>query len=202
LENVNSEFQNGGFVPKEYEVKINSEYVISPTSKIHFVGYADRVDSLKNGNDEYIRIIDYKTNKKIFSLDLVKEGFDMQMPLYLFSYCKNNEIPAGIMYFNCGFPNHNGKPFSRNGIVLDSPLISDATEFLKKNSLLAKTSFKKGQVFKELEKTVTENIRKIGKTILDGHMEINPTVVAKKDPCKYCNARLYCRQLLKSNDDD
>ncbi len=202
LENLNSEFQSGGFIPKDYEVRINTEYDISPTSKLHFVGYADRIDTLKIGNDEYIRIVDYKTYSKSFSLDLVKEGFDMQMPLYLFAYCKNKEIPAGIMYFNCGFPSPSGKPFARNGIVLDTPSISDATDFLKSNSLLSKTSFKPSEVFCELKQTVNENIRKIGKEILDGHMEIKPTEVANKNPCKFCNARLYCRKMLKSKDDN
>ena len=202
LENVNSEFQSGGFIPKEYEVKINSEYEISPTSKIYFVGYADRIDALQKDNEEYIRIVDYKTYSKSFSLDLVKEGVDMQMPLYLFAYCKNKEIPAGIMYFNCGFPSSGGKPFLRNGIVLDSPSISDATEFLNSNSLIQKNSFKPSEVFDELKKTVEENIIKIGKNILDGHMEISPTEVDNKNPCKYCNARLYCRKMLKSNDDN
>ncbi len=202
LENLNSEFQNGGFVPKEYEVRINTEFEISPTSKIRFVGYADRVDSLKKGDEEYIRIVDYKTYSKSFSLDLVKEGFDMQMPLYLFSYCDEKTIPAGIMYFLCGFPSPKKKSFLRNGIVLDTPIIADATEFLTSNSLLSANSFKSAEAFKELRQTVTENICKIGKNILDGHMEINPTAVENKKPCKYCNARLYCRKMLKSKDED
>ena len=76
-------------------------------------GYIDRLDTVKIGNDVYVRVIDYKTGIKEFSLDDVKKGENLQMLLYLKSVTETSRpeflrklgieeggklMPAGIVY--------------------------------------------------------------------------------------------------------
>ena len=75
-------------------------------------GIADRVDVWQDGGREYLRIVDYKTGSKSFSLERVARGLDVQALLYLFAVWKNGlpeeknrrgseaeRIPAGAVYF-------------------------------------------------------------------------------------------------------
>ena len=72
-------------------------------------GIADRVD-VWNAPDgkQYLRIVDYKTGSKPFSMERVARGLDVQVLLYLFSVWKNGfggqqsrteRVPAGAVYF-------------------------------------------------------------------------------------------------------
>ena len=117
------EFANCRFTPVECEVHINGYSKDTPNSiiyntenKKHRViigGYIDRLDTLKVGNDVYVRVIDYKTGIKQFSLDDVKKGENLQMLLYLKAVTETDNpaflkklgvgiggklIPAGIVY--------------------------------------------------------------------------------------------------------
>ena len=117
------EFANCRFTPVECELKIDAYRKDTPNSIIYDTtegdhrviigGYIDRLDTLKVGNDTYVRVVDYKTGIKQFSLDDVKKGENLQMLLYLKSVVetKNPEflkrigasdtgslIPAGIVY--------------------------------------------------------------------------------------------------------
>jgi ATP-dependent helicase/DNAse subunit B len=126
----------------------------------------------------------------------VKNGFEMQMLTYLFSACKNDEVPAGVLYFMCGMPGKNDKEFQRNGIMLDDENVKSSMSFLSDNGYFSSKSFKSAEVFKELKTAVAENISAVGKCIIDGKMDINPTSHNGKSPCTYCSARLYCRKKL------
>ena len=76
-------------------------------------GVIDRLDVWRDGDDAYVRIVDYKTGaKKLRDAD-VALGLNTQMYLYLFSVCAcppgkirdalalgaRNIVPAGVMYF-------------------------------------------------------------------------------------------------------
>lgn len=73
-------------------------------------GKIDRVDVMEQDGRSYLRVIDYKTGTKAFSLDEVYCGLNTQMLLYLFTLCGNasgehkasgehqNPIAAGVLY--------------------------------------------------------------------------------------------------------
>ena len=117
------EFANCRFTPAECELHIDGYKADTPNSivyntddgkhRIIIGGYIDRVDTLKVGNDVYVRVVDYKTGIKKFSLDDVKKGENLQMLLYLKSIVETENpefkkrlgieadgqlIPAGIVY--------------------------------------------------------------------------------------------------------
>jgi ATP-dependent helicase/nuclease subunit B len=68
-------------------------------------GIADRVDGYLHDGKLYIRVVDYKTGWKKFSLSDVWYGMGLQMLLYLFALQKNGSerygreiVPAGVLY--------------------------------------------------------------------------------------------------------
>ena len=68
-------------------------------------GKVDRVDGWVHDGKLYIRVVDYKTGVKKFSLSDVLEGMSMQMLIYLFVLERAGEgryglpvVPAGVLY--------------------------------------------------------------------------------------------------------
>ena len=117
------EFDNCRFTPVRCELKIDRYDPATPDSIVYNTsdqkhrviigGYIDRLDTLKVGDDVYVRVIDYKTGIKKFSLDDVKKGENLQMLLYLKAVSESSNpeflsslgvsdgkkpIPAGIVY--------------------------------------------------------------------------------------------------------
>lgn len=122
VENLKGELENGEFKPRFFELEIGYDKKDSPSPitftskggiKISLKGKIDRVDTYEKDNKVYVRVIDYKTGKKEFSLESLEYGKNMQMLIYLFSIWKTeNEIfkkrlgcsddgeiiPAGVLY--------------------------------------------------------------------------------------------------------
>ncbi len=77
-------------------------------------GTVDRADVLADGaGNVYVRVIDYKTGQKTFTLSDLDRGRSLQLPLYLFALCdeknaglfsragkteKGKVLPAGMLY--------------------------------------------------------------------------------------------------------
>lgn len=103
------ELENCEFKPVDFELNIGKTI---PSMMVNFEGgsigvhgFVDRVDMLKTPDKDYIRVVDYKTGNKKFSMEDYYNGLNLQMPMYLFSICKNgngyygrNPMPAGVLY--------------------------------------------------------------------------------------------------------
>ncbi len=116
------EFSHSRFVPTFFELPIayGEEEAIAPLSidlpsggKVSVIGRIDRVDTYRRGDDVYIRVVDYKTGTKKFSLDDLEVGLNLQLLLYLFSISENQSrrvkemlgigengkiLPGGMLY--------------------------------------------------------------------------------------------------------
>ncbi len=146
IKNMIAEFRDSDFEPMFFELPIdNKPGDISPLNiefgegkKITVYGRVDRVDILKKDNDVYLRVVDYKTGNKKFSLKNIDLGLDFQLPIYLFSICSTSDadfrkktgvgtdgkiLPAGLMYYSARPP----KPSDK----VDSP-IPDADDIMRK----------------------------------------------------------------------
>lgn len=106
------EFKNCDFTPVSFELKIDIDgdipayhLALDSEHEINIKGQIDRVDSWQSGENNYIRVIDYKTGGKDFKLSEVLQGINMQMLIYLFAVWQNgkekygNVVPAGVLYF-------------------------------------------------------------------------------------------------------
>lgn len=126
LEAVMREFAQGKFEPAAFELPVgmpaeNGEESVRPVSvtlpdgtSVVLRGIIDRVDTYTKENGELcIRVVDYKTGSRSFSLAEVRDGLHVQLLIYLFSLWKtrsplpfgNTEnpagiVPAGAVYFN------------------------------------------------------------------------------------------------------
>ena len=70
---------------------------------VRVVGKIDRVDVMRRGGETYLRVVDYKTGTKKFSLEDVYCGLNTQMLFYLFTLCHAagaicRSRAAGVLY--------------------------------------------------------------------------------------------------------
>lgn len=112
--NIVRELRVSKFRPSAFELDISHSSDVKPIPldlgdgcTLYIIGQVDRVDVYENDGISYVRIIDYKTGKKTFKLDDIRNGFNLQMLLYLAAITKggqerfgNNIVPAGVLYSN------------------------------------------------------------------------------------------------------
>ena len=113
-ENLCDEFKQSEFKTVGIEQSLgneNGESVSFKTTNGEFTltGKADRIDSYKDGNKCYLRIVDYKTGTQKFSIKDVQAGYSMQMFVYMMSMLNKNlaneiNIPAGVTYVPAAKP--------------------------------------------------------------------------------------------------
>lgn len=106
------EFSQSRFEAKAFELNIDKDGEVRPKiielengGTVSIRGEVDRVDVLDENGTRYVRVIDYKSGNKKFSLSDILYGLNLQMFLYLFTLCadKNSEfsgIPAGVLYMH------------------------------------------------------------------------------------------------------
>ena len=123
--NIIEEFRHSLFRPEFFELETNGkgenpsarEFELSDGRKIVFSGIIDRVDILRLEDGKvYIRVVDYKTGTKQFSIEDIKHGLNVQMLLYLFALTNNknekfnerigSDSPdaAGVVYLSSNAP--------------------------------------------------------------------------------------------------
>ncbi|MGN1080536.1 MAG: PD-(D/E)XK nuclease family protein, partial [Acutalibacteraceae bacterium] len=111
---IAGEFSEGNFRAAYCELEIGNsmsskvrpiEIRTEDQSVISVTGFIDRVDTCDCGGKTLIRVIDYKTGRKSLDATDLYNGLNLQMPLYLFTLCRNGEelfsgerIPAAVLY--------------------------------------------------------------------------------------------------------
>jgi len=110
--------KKSGFNPVEYEVAFGLNHPYPPIEvelgdgeKIYLEGRIDRVDILDGEEHNFVKIIDYKSGDKDFSLSDVYHGLQLQLMIYLDAILSNGEKingksmkPAGVFYFKVDDP--------------------------------------------------------------------------------------------------
>ena len=110
LQYIHTEQQQGGFHPAAFEKHIGFDSDLKPVTialpkgeKVSVVGVCDRIDVMHQDGKDYIRIVDYKTGTKKFSLEDVYNGLSSQLLLYMNSVLQSdiygdNPQPAAVIY--------------------------------------------------------------------------------------------------------
>ena len=109
----------GKFNPSLFEWRFSDKSGIDSVNfefedgrKMGLRGVIDRIDFYNNGDDIYVKIIDYKSGSRKFEINDVYEGLQLQLVMYMeavTNYLKNknpdkNIIPAGLFYYNIDDP--------------------------------------------------------------------------------------------------
>lgn len=105
------ELKNSEFAPIDFELSFSSGGDVPPYTleedgaQLAVDGIVDRVDGWVHDGRLYLRVIDYKTGKKSFSLSDIWYGMGMQMLIYLFALAAEGKerykmeiVPAGVLY--------------------------------------------------------------------------------------------------------
>jgi ATP-dependent helicase/nuclease subunit B len=147
-EELYDEFSQSKFDPAFFEFAIGKEGAPRPIvfedgegGRLSLYGVVDRIDTYRAEDGKlYLRVIDYKTGTKKFSIRDVAKGRNLQMLVYLFSLWKSNDkpfldslglsegdapLPAGMLYMSA----------SPKDIKLDAPLSADEVKARAKESL-------------------------------------------------------------------
>lgn len=225
------ELRRSSFEPLEFELDFGNEDRFPPMQigesgdMLKMSGVADRVDIWEDGGKRYLRIADYKTGKKKFSLSEIWYGRSMQMLMYLSALRMagdENTVPAGAMYVPArdefvsadsadapGIDRKRADSKKRSGIMLNSGGIKEAWS----SDSMKLTEISEDQ--SELLRThVMNRLSGMASQIREGKIEADPYYEDENNTaCTYCDFRECCgfmdgergescRELDKLKDDE
>jgi len=110
--------QKGDFIPAAFEVRFGTGGQFPPItieladgSTVLLEGRVDRIDILDDGENSYVKVIDYKTGRQSLRLDEVYHGLSLQLLVYLQAvlqqagcWGRKDLKPAGVFYFHIQDP--------------------------------------------------------------------------------------------------
>ena len=228
---VNSDFEVSG-TEVEFGEKGKYEPIILELDngkKIEITGKIDRIDTAKNEDGKYLRIIDYKSSAKNIDLNEVYAGLQIQLLTYTDAICRKEDImPAGIFYFSLLEQMANAdkrlnedeieemirKNFKMKGLIIaDVKIIKMNDNTLKSgtSNLVPAGITTKGEInqrntngvkqeeFKILQEYIYKTIKDISKEILSGKIDLKPYNKQGKTPCEYCEYKTICGFNTKLN---
>ena len=187
VKNIIDEFSHSDFRPVFFELPTNGTgrnptplfFKLSDGTDISFSGKIDRVDLYKHGDDVYVRVVDYKTGTKQFSINDISHGVNLQMLLYLFSLCRSNSskfrqsigvapgknsLPAGIMYLSA-----NVAMVEVDDYMEISDVMKNASKGVERTGILLNNEDILHAMNKELDRNFIMNISKNKDGVLTGN---------------------------------
>ena len=189
--------------------KIEPLRISAGDGEVFVEGKIDRADIMDIGGENRVRIIDYKTGNDRLDLWKMRQGYKMQLMIYLISAATGELTPAGMFYFNIKDPIESLNDKSENQI--DSLLAKDAEDefklrgvFINEEGVLGAmpekvlSSAKKGAIsreeFEEVRSDVIARIEETAEGILGGKIDISPLRVDSRLACGYCSYKPVCRR--------
>lgn len=222
--NLLRELSVSDFVPLDFELSFAGDGDLPPVeisdleNRLLITGTADRVDGLFRDGKLYLRIIDYKTGRKAFSLSDVWYGMGLQMLIYLFAIQREGQQrygcpvePAGVLYVPARDPlisspsdltdlqlaAAKSKKLRRSGLLLNNPEILAAMERSDSPEFLPLKYKKDGTVSQDSladEKQLADLHRHVDKKLLELSVQLRQGSITPT-PCyrsENDNACLFC----------
>jgi ATP-dependent helicase/nuclease subunit B len=223
---MQQQIRNGDFEPSEFEWRFQSrkdlEAIRLPLEHggtMELQGIVDRVDYYEEGEDLYLKIIDYKSGAKQFSLEDIYYGLSLQLVVYCNAAVEKerkdkgkNIVPGGIFYFHMQDPLVEEKAgasleeemleeFQLSGLALaEKDVIEHMSReaqflpvgYLKNGNFSAYSSVATRDQFERMGAYVRDRLVQYGNEILDGNISIEPYQTEKRSACDYCDYRGVC----------
>ncbi|MDR2167415.1 MAG: exodeoxyribonuclease V subunit gamma [Clostridiales bacterium] len=194
------------------------EIELSADAKMLLEGRIDRVDIGRLEGADYVKIIDYKSGRKQFSLEEVYYGLDMQLLIYLGAFIQKlaqargegdalKILPAAAFYFNLlnpllDFDYKLNEPevykkklldaFKMSGLVLDDESVIMAMQH-DADSFKKSGAIISAEAFAALMDHVKNLAKEAGRAMLAGEIPISPYKHKNQTPCGFCDFHSICK---------
>ena len=192
-----NELRDSNFVPRLMETGISAPSIkLKDGTVVNIYGVVDRIDIYRTDDGVYVKVVDYKSGKKTFSIRDIEKGLNVQLLLYLFAVCRNTDpafrkeltgdenakvIPAGALYSSSKIARlklgHETKEeealdfasreVNRTGILLDNPEILHAVSNSEQLNYLAGIKKDKKGIYKGNALISKENLEALGESLDD-----------------------------------
>lgn len=116
---LQDQLKKGSFQPEEYELSfrfatdLESIHVtLSEDERMHLQGRIDRIDTVREGEHVYVKVIDYKSGNRQFDLVALYYGLQLQLVVYMNAamelearkYPDKEIVPAALLYYHIDDP--------------------------------------------------------------------------------------------------
>lgn len=226
VESLRREFSASSFRPEYFELRIGDggidpyELKLADGTTVSFNGCIDRVDVWRKDGEVYLRVVDYKTGAKKFSLSEVSSGLNLQLLIYLFTLCRPNTdvarelgcradqspTPAAANYLSSyispltttGIPEEQSVTeaaldrLDRSGIYLDDDEVLAALGASPRDGKLDREGF--DNLKSELDRVITEIVTQLK----SGYASALTRTENSSSPCDFCRMGIFCRNAHKS----
>ncbi len=232
LQHLIQEFEHSDFKPTDFELNIGEEgehsipayeLKLSDKETVRVVGKVDRVDTYVQGNEKYIRVVDYKTGSKDFNITEVQHGLNLQMLLYLSAIIENGKKhymdkndkteytlkPAGVLYMPSTpdfktADSHDDTAIRKvlkggdtslrmNGLLVKEESVVNAMDKKATNRFVDRSKAVSDEEFQEIFETIKNKVVDMAKTLRKGDIKRYPVKAGKIDACQYCEYQTICR---------
>ncbi len=211
------EMKQSEYRPIAFELKVGKDgtipsyEVVCDDGNVLFEGTVDRVDMME-GEQNYLRVVDYKTNSKKFAMNDLLYGLNMQMLIYLSALRKQDErfakcLPGGVLYFpaaQAGTTKDSGSEedakddgMRMNGVLLDDLSSLRGMERELEGRYIPAKMGKKGltggirvseEQMQDVEEYIDLTLRRMHRSLCQGNIGAYPA----NNPCRYCSYRAVC----------
>ena len=214
------------FSPEDYELDIRKD---SPVKlrfggkySLTFGGIIDRVDTCTIDGKKYVRIVDYKSSRKVITPVTLGGGINLQMLLYLFAATEKGGaysdcIPAGVLYSPIRIGNITLEErkveevneesvrsgLKTTGLILGDMPVLEAMEngiagkyiparLTKSGDLEKNSSCISADGMEQLRNYTYRKLTDMAEALLAGNAAAEPLITDGKLPCDYCNYSGIC----------
>ncbi len=221
--------RRGDFTPQEYETafseknQLNSmKFSLENGEEMVFSGVVDRMDSMEDEENKYIKIVDYKSGNMKFDFAKIFHGLQMQLMIYMNAMMELEEkrsgkrvLPAGMFYFHMDDPMVEEtdpeeakiqllKSMKMSGVANEDFDLIPKMEHPGNEGYLSmpvkktKTGFdKRSSILNtnqmlRLGSIVEEKMKELGDSLMKGEVSIKPYEYNGMMPCTYCSFRNVC----------
>ena len=198
---LQQQIQRGDFVPAGFEVTFSAadnlnamKIALSEEEALHLRGRIDRMDLCEDGDQVYVKIIDYKSGSTSFDLMALYYGLQLQLVVYMDAvmemtkrqYPEKDIIPAGIFYYNIADPIVQ-KEGERSAEAIDAQILRQ----LKMNGLINSEL----EAIQHLDRTIEKESDIIPVVLKNGEVQENKSSVANRE--RFESLRTYVHEKVK-----